>query len=131
MRERWARAIDSVGSQTLANVLAQTQYRGVVASCGLAQGHDLPASVLPFIMHSVTLADIYTVNAPHEVRVEAGAHLARDLDLRKLSQTTQVACLAEASDVAIRIFEGEIRGCMVVDVNLYVTESRVNLQSIR
>ena len=47
--ETWAGAVDSVGSHTLANVLAKTRYRGVVATCGLAQGIDLPASVLPFI----------------------------------------------------------------------------------
>ncbi len=62
--ERWAGAVDSVGSRTLANVLAQTQYRGVVTACGLAQGVDLPASVLPFILRNVTLAGIDSVNAP-------------------------------------------------------------------
>jgi acrylyl-CoA reductase (NADPH) len=116
--ERWAGAIDSVGSLTLANVLAQTQYRGVVASCGLAQGPDLPASVLPFIMRNVTLAGIDSVNAPQEVRVEAWSRLARDLDLEKLVQTTQVVGLAEVPDVARRILEGKIRGRVVVDVDL-------------
>jgi acrylyl-CoA reductase (NADPH) len=116
--ERWAGAIDSVGSHTLANVLAQTQYRGVVASCGLAQGPDLPASVLPFIMRNVTLAGIDSVNAPQEVRVEAWSRLARDLDLEKLVQTTQVVGLAEVPDVARRILEGKIRGRVVVDVDL-------------
>jgi acrylyl-CoA reductase (NADPH) len=69
--ERWAGAVDSVGSHTLANVLAQTQYRGVVAACGLAQGPDLPATVLPFILRNITLAGIDSVNAPQGVRVEA------------------------------------------------------------
>lgn len=116
--ERWAGAVDSVGSHTLANVLAQSQYRGVVASCGLAQGLDLPASVLPFIMRNVTLAGIDSVNAPYGVRVEAWSRLARDLDLKKLAQTTQVVGLAEVSDVARDILEGKIRGRVVVDVNL-------------
>src|SRR3954462_7138641 len=66
--ERWAGAVDSVGSHTLANVLAQTQYRGVVTACGLAQGLDLPGSVLPFILRNVTLAGIDSVNAPQPVR---------------------------------------------------------------
>jgi acrylyl-CoA reductase (NADPH) len=116
--ERWAGAVDSVGSHTLANVLAQTQYRGVVTSCGLAQGSDLPATVLPFIMRHVTLAGIDSVNAPQEARVEAWSRLAGDLDLKKLSQTTQVVGLAEVPDVARRILEGRIRGRVVVDVNL-------------
>ena len=116
--ERWAGAVDSVGSHTLANVLAQTQYRGVVASCGLAQGPDLPASVLPFILRNVTLAGIDSVNAPQGVRVEAWSRLARDLDLKKLAQATQMLGLAAVPDVAKRILEGKIRGRVVVDVNL-------------
>ena len=116
--ERWAGAVDSVGSHTLANVLAQTQYRGVVAACGLAQGSDLPATVLPFILRNVTLAGIDSVNAPQAVRVKAWSRLARDLDLKKLAQTTQVIGLAEVPDIARRILEAKIRGRVVVDVNL-------------
>jgi acrylyl-CoA reductase (NADPH) len=74
--------------------------------------------VLPFILRNVTLAGIDSVNAPQRVRVEAWSRLARDLDLKKLAQTTQVVGLAEVSDVARRILEGKIRGRMVVDVNL-------------
>jgi acrylyl-CoA reductase (NADPH) len=116
-RERWAGAVDCVGSHTLANVLAQTQYRGVVTSCGLAHGQDLPATVLPFILRNVTLAGIDSVNTPQAVRVEAWSRLARDLDLKKLAETTQAVGLAEVPDVAKRILDGKIRGRMVVDVN--------------
>jgi len=114
--ERWAVAVDSVG-HTLANVLAQTQYRGVVAACGLAQGSDLPATVLPFILRNVTLAGIDSVNALQAVRVNAWSRLARDLDLKKLAQTTQMIGLAEVPDMARRILEAKIRGRVVVDVN--------------
>jgi len=41
-KERWAAAVDAVGSQTLANVLSMTKADGAVAACGLAQGMDLP-----------------------------------------------------------------------------------------
>lgn len=116
-RERWAGAVDSVGSHTLANVLAQTQYRGVVTACGLAQGVDLPGSVLPFILRNVTLAGIDSVNAPQEVRIGAWSRLARDLDLGKLARTTQVVGLAEVPDVVRQIFAGKVRGRTVVDVN--------------
>lgn len=115
--ERWAGAVDSVGSVTLANVLATTRYRGVVAACGLAQGMDLPASVLPFILRNVTLAGIDSVNAPQEVRIEAWSRLARDLDLGKLARTTHVVGLAEVPDIARRMFEGTVQGRTVVDVN--------------
>lgn len=115
--ERWAGAIDSVGSHTLANVLAQTRYGGVVANCGLAQGVDLPGSVLPFILRGVTLAGIDSVNAPQEKRIEAWTRLARDLDLAKLDAMVTTVGLEEAPDVARSIFSGRIRGRMVVDVN--------------
>src|ERR1700730_11629130 len=98
-RERWAGAVDSVGSRTLVNVLAQTQYRGVVTACGLAQGVDLPGTVLPFILRNVTLAGIDSVNAPQEVRIDAWSRLARDLDPNKLARPTQVVALARGHDV--------------------------------
>ncbi|PSH58940.1 MDR family oxidoreductase [Phyllobacterium sophorae] len=116
--ERWAGAIDSVGSHTLANVLAQTKYRGVVTSCGLAQGRDLPATVLPFILRNITLAGIDSVNAPQAVRLEAWARLARDLDLAKLARTTTAIGLAQVAGVAESILGGHIQGRTVVDVNL-------------
>src|SRR5437763_3104222 len=116
-RERWAGAVDSVGSHTLVNVLAQTQYRGVVTACGLAQGVDLPGTVLPFILRNVTLAGIDSVNAPQAVRIEAWSRLARDLDLGKLARTTQVVGLTEVPDVVRRMFAGNVQGRTVVDVN--------------
>lgn len=116
-KERWAGAIDAVGSHTLANVLAQTRYRGVVAAFGLAQGADLPASVLPFILRNVTLAGIDSVNAPQPVRQQAWARLAVDLDLDKLARTTRVIGLAEVPEVAGQMLAGKVQGRTVVDVN--------------
>jgi acrylyl-CoA reductase (NADPH) len=116
-RERWAGAVDSVGSHTLVNVLAQTQYRGVVTACGLAQGVDFPGTVLPFILRNVTLAGIDSVNAPREVRIEAWSRLARDLNLDKLARTVEVVGLAEIPDVVRQMFAGKVRGRTVVDVN--------------
>lgn len=116
-KERWAGAIDSVGSHTLANVLAQTQYRGAVAAFGLAQGTDLPASVLPFILRNVTLAGIDSVNAPQEVRLAAWSRLAADLDLNKLAHATQVVGLGDVPGLVGLVLQGQVRGRAVVDVN--------------
>lgn len=115
--ERWAGAVDSVGSFTLANVLAQTKYRGVVAACGLAQGMDLPGSVAPFILRNVTLAGIDSVNTPREVRLEAWQRLARDLDAGKLTSTITEIGLGDVPGVAARILKGQVRGRTVVNVN--------------
>lgn len=116
-KERWAGVVDSVGSHTLANALAQTRYRGVVAAFGLAQGADLPASVLPFILRNVTLAGIDSVNAPQSARLEAWSRLATDLDLSKLARTTQQIGLADVPDVVSQVLKGQVRGRTVVDVN--------------
>jgi acrylyl-CoA reductase (NADPH) len=114
--ERWAGAIDSVGSQTLANVLAQTKYRGVVAACGLAQGFDLPVTLLPFLLRNVTLAGIDSVNAPNAVRLEAYARLARDLDLDKLERTVTEVGLADVPKIAQAVLRGEVRGRTLVNI---------------
>jgi acrylyl-CoA reductase (NADPH) len=116
-RERWAGAVDSVGSRTLVNVLSQTQYRGVVTACGMAQGVDLAGTVLPFILRNVTLAGIDSVNAPRQVRIEAWSRLARDLNLDKLARTVRLVGLAEIPDVVGQMLAGNVQGRTVVDVN--------------
>ena len=116
-RERWAGAVDVVGSHTLANVLAQIRYGGVVTACGLAQGLDLPGSVAPFILRGITLAGIDSVMCPTPRRTEAWSRLAKDLDLGLLDQMTERAVLGDLPALATAILDGEVRGRVVVDVN--------------
>ena len=115
-KEQWAAAVDSVGSTTLANVLAQTRYGGAVASCGLAGGMDLPASVAPFILRGVSLLGVDSVQCPKERRLEAWRRLALDLDRMKLATMTRTIPLAEVFDAGARILEGETRGRLVVTI---------------
>lgn len=116
-KERWAGAVDAVGSHTLANVLSMTRYGGTVAACGLAQGMDLPTSVAPFILRGVTLAGIDSVMAPKAKRVEAWSRLAKDLDLAKLDKMTTRATLKDVPGLGNDIVAGKVRGRVVVDVN--------------
>lgn len=116
-KARWAGAVDSVGSHTLANVLAQTKYRGTVTACGLAQGSDLPTTVLPFILRNVTLAGIDSVNAPQSVRQQAWNRLATDVDFTKLARTVTMIGLNEVAALAPRVLAGQVQGRTVVDVN--------------
>lgn len=116
-KERWAGAVDTVGSHTLANVCASTRYRGTVAACGLAQGMDFPSSVAPFILRGVTLAGVDSVMAPRVERLEAWRRLARDLDVGKLELMTREIGLGEAVATAAALLEGRVRGRVVVDVN--------------
>ena len=113
-KERWAGAVDAVGSHTLANALAQTRYGGVVAACGLAQGMDLPASVAPFILRGVTLAGIDSVMAPRERREEAWARLAAELDAKTLESMVTETNLEGAVNAAKQLMEGRMRGRVVV-----------------
>jgi len=116
-KERWAAAVDSVGSHTLANVCAQTRYGGAVAACGLAQGMDFPASVAPFILRGVSLLGIDSVMAPRAKREAAYARLARDLDAAALERLCKVVGLSDAIAAGQDILAGKIRGRVVVDVN--------------
>ena len=115
-KEQWAAAVDSVGSNTLANALAQTRYGGAVAACGLAGGMDLPTTVAPFILRGVSLLGIDSVHCPKERRLEAWRRLALDLDREKLATMTRTIALAEVFDAGARILRGETRGRLVVTV---------------
>lgn len=116
-RERWAGAVDVVGSHTLANVCASAKYRGVVTACGLAGGMDLPATVAPFILRGVTLAGIDSVMCPRADRLVAWQRLGTDLDLAKLGLITNEIALAQAIPTATRLLDGQVRGRVIVDVN--------------
>jgi acrylyl-CoA reductase (NADPH) len=115
-KERWAAAVDSVGSHTLANLLAMTKYGGAVAACGLAGGMDLPSSVAPFILRGVSLLGIDSVMAPKPRRVEAWTRLARDLDPAKLAAMTTTIGLDEVVAAGRRIIDGQVRGRTVVEI---------------
>ena len=114
-KERWAGAIDSVGSHTLANICASTRYWGTVATCGLAQGMDFPASVAPFILRGVTLAGIDSVMRPRQDRIDAWARLARDLDVSLLPLISREIGLSEVIETAHQLMDGQVRGRIVVD----------------
>ncbi|MCW9035774.1 MAG: oxidoreductase [Alphaproteobacteria bacterium] len=116
-KERWAGAVDCVGSHTLANICATMKYGGTVAACGLAQGFDLPATVMPFILRGVTLAGVDSVMCPKERRLEAWQRLATDLDLGHIETLMNEVSLEEAINIAPEILEGKVRGRTVVKVS--------------
>jgi acrylyl-CoA reductase (NADPH) len=115
-KERWAGVLDSVGSHTLANAVAQVRYGGTVAACGLAQGMDFPASVAPFILRGVKLIGVDSVMAPIDRRIAAWSNLASEVKPDTLEKITQQISLADALAWAPKILAGEVRGRLVVDV---------------
>ena len=116
-KERWAAAIDSTGSHTLANICASLQYGGVVAACGLAQGMDFPSTVMPFILRGITLAGIDSVMRPIEDRIEAWQRLADILDTHVFEDICKDIGLDEAINTAEELMSGKVRGRVVVDLN--------------
>ena len=116
-KERWAGAIDVAGSHTLANICAAMKYGGTVAACGLAQGFDLPATVMPFILRGVTLAGVDSVYRPKADRIAAWNRLAQDLNLTHLDTIMTEITLGQALETAQDQMQGLTRGRFVVNVN--------------
>ena len=116
-KERWSAAVDTVGSHTLVNVLAQIRYGGVVANCGLAQGADLPATVMPFILRGVTLAGVDSVMAPQALRKQAWDRLATDVDAQALERIAHEIALIDAPARARELIEGKVTGRYVVRID--------------
>lgn len=115
-KERWAGVVDAVGSHTLANACAQTRYGGAVAACGLAQGADFPATVMPFILRGVRLLGVDSVMAPIERRRRAWQRLARELDPAKLESMVTEISLEQAVEYAQALMQGKVRGRIVVKI---------------
>jgi acrylyl-CoA reductase (NADPH) len=116
-KERWAGGVDSVGSNTLANLLSMTKYGGAIAACGLAAGMDLPSSVAPFILRGVCLLGIDSVMCPLPAREAAWQRLARDLDRGKLSGITSEISLDQVIPMGGKILAGGVRGRVVVKIS--------------
>lgn len=116
-RETWAGAVDTVGSNILANICAQMKYHGVVTACGLAAGADLPVTVMPFILRGVTLQGVDSVYKPREMRIEAWRRLAEDFEVAKLEEMVTEIGLTEVLETAPKFLEGAVRGRVIVDVS--------------
>ena len=116
-KERWAAAIDSVGSHTLANICAGIKADGAVAACGMAQGLDLPASVAPFILRGIALLGINSVTRPKAIRIEAWERLSSLLSEADIERTASEIGLGDVVATASKLIGGQVRGRTVVDVN--------------
>jgi len=116
-KERWAGAVDTVGSKVLAKVLSQVAYNGAVAACGLAGGFDLPTSVMPFILRNVSLLGIDSVKCPIQKRQQAWLQLAELLPNSYYQQACTEISLEEAAEHAEAITLGQITGRVVIKIS--------------
>jgi acrylyl-CoA reductase (NADPH) len=116
-KEVWAAGIDCVGSKTLATMLAQTRYEGIVAACGLAGGADLPTTVMPFILRGVTLRGVDSVMAAQPRRQRAWDDLARLVAPAELAAVFDIRPMSDLPKLATQLLDGQLRGRIVIDVN--------------
>ena len=115
-RASWGGVVDTVGSATLVNAIAQTKWGGTITACGLAHGADLPGTVLPFILRGTRLIGINSVDAPHQLRVEAWDLLDKHLDTSVLKSFTDTVSLDQAIDAGAELYASKRRGRIVVEI---------------
>lgn len=113
-KQLWAGAVDTVGSKVLAKTLAQMDYNGAVAACGLAGGFDLPTTVMPFILRNVRLQGIDSVSCPFEKRLQAWQRLTELLPASYYQQACREIALEQVAECAEAITNGQITGRVVI-----------------
>jgi acrylyl-CoA reductase (NADPH) len=114
-RERWAATVDPVGGPMLGEVLKQLRYGGVVASIGGAGGVEWQASLLPFILRSVTLAGVDSVMAPFESRLAAWDRVVDLFSPAAYEPMVTEIKLEELPTWAEKILNGGVAGRVIVD----------------
>ena len=114
--EQWAAAVDTVGGETLAGLLAVSAWGGVVAACGLAQSPSLETTVLPFILRNVTLAGVDSVRVTRDERQRAWRLIFELLDRAHLASIVRVVPLEDARTVAASVLAGTHHGRTVVSI---------------
>ncbi|MGV8073446.1 MAG: MDR family oxidoreductase [Syntrophobacteraceae bacterium] len=115
--QKWAGAVDTVGTVVLARVISEMNYGGCVAACGLAGGSDLPITVMPFILRGVSLRGVDSVWCPNPRRIAAWERLVNDMPDAALDKINKVIKLDEVPHYAGEILAGNVTGHIVVDVN--------------
>lgn len=115
-KQLWAGAVDTVGNNVLAKVLAQMNYGGCVAACGLAGGFALPTTVMPFILRNVRLQGVDSVMTPAARRAEAWERLVRDLPESFFTQSATEIALSQAPEYAGKIMDNQFNGRALVKI---------------
>ena len=115
--QKWAGAVDTVGSVVLSRLLSEMKYNGCVAACGLAGGYDLSTTVMPFILRGVSLRGVDSVSCPIPRRIAAWERLVTDISDEALDHINETISLEEVPSYASKILEGNITGHIIVNVN--------------
>jgi len=104
---RFGGGLDNVGGPMLASLLAQTAPYGNVASAGLAATHELPATVMPFIIRGVSLLGVASAGTARDIRDDVWRRLAGEWKPRHLDRI----CTREVGlEQLPTVFEGMLAG---------------------
>lgn len=115
-KQRWAGVVDTVGDKVLARALAEMQYGGSVAACGLAGGFALPTTVMPFILRGVNLLGVDSVSCPYEKRMAAWEAIIAQLPESYYQQACQTIALDAVPDYADKIVKGQVTGRVIIEL---------------
>jgi len=113
----WDCAVDTVGGQILANVLAQTKEGGIVAACGNASDYKLNTTVMPFIIRGVKLWGINSVNTSKKRREFVWGEVSKLIDFNKLEKSIKKISLEELINIYPKMLKGETSGRYIIDLN--------------
>lgn len=110
---KWSGCIDNVGGKLLKNIIPHIDLYGQVASIGLAGGHELNTTVMPFILRGVNLLGVSSNNCPKDVRVKIWQNLSNSLK-PKFLQASHLIGLDQVIDYSNELLSRKITGRIVV-----------------
>ena len=113
---RWAAAVDTVGGEPLSTLVRSTDYRGIVAACGLVAGVELPLTVYPFLLRGVTLVGIDSAKCPREPRLEIWRRLSRDWRIHLPERMVRTVSLEDLPTEVERMLSGMSEGRTLLDL---------------
>jgi len=108
-------AIDVAGGETLATMLKQIDYQGVVACCGLVDSPTFESSIFPFILRGVTLRGIDSVELPVSEKESIWLNIAGDWSLPSLLDHCSVINKEQLSEKLKLILEGKAVGRYILE----------------
>ncbi len=111
----WGGAVDNVGGELLAWLTRTVKPWGCIASVGLAGGHDLNTTVMPFIIRGVSLLGIDSAGCEMGMRRTVWDRLGSDLKPAHLgSIAPHTVGLEDLPRVFQQLLSRELRGRTVV-----------------
>ena len=115
-RATFAGAIDNLGGDILAWLLASSKIGGTVAAVGLAADYKLNTSVMPFILRGVHLLGVDSANTPMPLRQRTWNQLAMEWRPDRVHDQVRTIDFDELPTHFDAYIKGLVRGRTVVRI---------------